>query len=90
MKTLVNCFISLICYSLLSGIWGIIALWFGFGKQSITVTVIAAVIISTVMCQVMAMTMSYLVGAVVFLIVGAIGAVIVLKSLIGKVERMEV
>ncbi len=89
-KVLVNASLSLVCYSLLSGLWGIIALWFGFGKQSITVTIIAAVIISAVMCQIMAMTMSYLFGAVAFLIIGAIGAVIALKSIVSKVEKMEV
>lgn len=89
-KTIVYSFLSLVCYSLLAGVWGIIALWFGFGKQSITVTIVAAVIIATVTCQIMAMTLNYFVGAIAFLIVGAIAAVIVLKSLIGKVNKMEV
>lgn len=89
-KTIVYSFLSLVCYSLLAGVWGIIALWFGFGKQSITVTIVAAVIIATVACQIMAMTLNYFVGTIAFLIVGAIAAVIVLKSLIGKVNKMEV
>lgn len=89
-KVIVQGFSSLMCYSLLAGVLGTISLWFGFGKQSVTVTIVASVIIATVVCQIMAMTMNYLVGAVAFLIIGAIGAVIVLKSLVHKVERMEV
>lgn len=48
---------SLIPYSLLAGVWGIIALWIGFGRQSVTVTIVAAVIIAIVLCQIMAMTL---------------------------------
>lgn len=82
--------LSLLCYSLLSGIWGIISLWIGFGKQSVTVTLIAAVIIAIVMCQIMAMTMSYLVGATAFLALGSVGAIFAWLNLKNKVISMEV
>lgn len=58
LNTILYCGFSLVCYSLLAGVWGIVALWIGFGKQSITVTIVAAVIISIVMCQIMAMTLN--------------------------------
>ena len=48
-KTVLDGFLSLLCYSLLAGVWGIVALYFGFGKQSVSVTIIAAVIIAAVM-----------------------------------------
>ena len=38
-ETIVYSLFSLICYSLLAGIMGIIALWFGFGRHSVTVTI---------------------------------------------------
>ena len=69
---------------------GIIALWIGFGKQSVTVTIVAAAILSAVMCQVMAMTLNYLVGAVIFLAVGSIGAVIAWNNLKTHIANMEV
>lgn len=89
-KIIVYSFLSLLCYSLLAGVLGIIALWFGFGKNSVAVNIIAAVIISTIMCQIMAMTMASLVGTIAFLVVGGIIAIIAVKNLVDKVEKMEV
>lgn len=76
LTTILYCGFSLVCYSLLAGVWGIVALWIGFGKQSITVTIVAAVIISVVMCQIMVIILHNLFGAVLFLTVGFTGAVI--------------
>ncbi len=89
-QIIAGCFLSLICDSLLAGVWGILALWFGFEKQSVTVTMIAAVILSVVMCQVMAMTLNFPAGGFALLIAGAAGAFLVFHSLIRKVEQMEV
>lgn len=88
--TILYCSFSLVCDSLLAGVWGMIALWIGFGKQSVTVTIVAAVIISVVMCQIMAMTLNYFVGAVIFLAVGSIGAVIAWNNLKTNIANMEV
>ena len=90
LNTVLYCTVSLICYCLLAGVWGIVALWIGFGRQSVTVTIIASVIISVVMCQIMAMTLNYLVGAMVFLAVGFIGAVIAWTNLKRNIDNMEV
>lgn len=87
-KMVLDSFLSLIFYSLLAGVWGIVALFFGFGKQSVSVTIIASVIIATVMCQMMALTMNIL-GAIVFLAIGAIAAAITLSTLKKRVMIME-
>ena len=81
---------SLISYSFLAGVWGIVALWIGFGKQSVTITIVAAVIIAIVMCQIMAMTLHYLVGAVLFLVIGSVAAVIAWANLKRNIANMEV
>lgn len=90
LMTILYCVLSLVCYSLLAGVWGLVALWIGFGKQSITVTIVAAVIISVVMCQIMAMTLNYLIGAVIFLAIGFIGAIVAWTNLKGSIAQMEV
>lgn len=76
--------------TLLAGVWGIVALWIGFGKQSVTVTIVAAVIISIVMCQIMAMTLNDLVGAALFLVIGSVAAVIAWADLKRNIADMEV
>ena len=90
LHTILYCTFSLISYSLLAGVWGIVALWIGFGRQSVTVTIVAAVIIAIVMCQIMAMTLNYLAGAVIFLAVGSIGAVIAWNNLKTNIANREV
>ncbi len=90
LPTILYCSFSLISYSLLAGVWGIVALWIGFGKQSVTVTIVAAVIISIVMCQIMAMTLNYLVGSVLFLVIGSVAAVIAWADLKRNIANMEV
>lgn len=82
--------VSLACYSLIAGVWGIISLWIGFRRQSVTVTMVAAVIISVIMCQVMSMTMSYMLGAILFLVIGVVAALVVWGKLKDRVENMEV
>lgn len=89
-KTIVYSFLSLACYALLAGVLGIIALWFGFGKHSVTVTIVSAVIIATILCQIMTLTMTSLIGSFAFLAVAGIIAIIVIKNLAGNVEQMEV
>ena len=81
---------SLISYSLLAGVWGMVALWIGFGRQSVTVTIVAAVIIAIVMCQIMAMTLNDPAGAVLFLVIGSAAAVIAWADLKRNIANMEV
>ncbi len=88
-KTVLSGVLSLVSYSLLAGVWGIVALYFGFRKQSVSVTIVAAVIISTVICQMMAITMS-IVGAIAFLVIGILLAIITVNELKKIVMNMEV
>lgn len=90
LPTFFYCTFSLISYSFLAGVWGIVALWIGFGRQSVTVTIVAAVIISIVMCQIMAMTLHDLAGAVLFLVIGSAATVIAWADLKRNIANMEV
>lgn len=90
LPAILYCSFSLISYSLLAGVWGIAALWIDFGRQSVTVTIIAAVIIAIVMCQIMAMTLNDLVGAALFLVIGSAAAVTAWADLKRNIADMEV
>lgn len=65
-------------------------MWIGFGKQSVTVTIVAAVIIAIVMCQIMAMTLNDRVGAALFLVISSAAAVITWADLKRNIADMEV
>lgn len=54
---ILNCVLSMFCYSLAAGLLGIISLWFGFRKKSVIVTIVSACIIVSVLCQFIAMTL---------------------------------
>lgn len=90
LPTFFYCSLSLISYSFLAGVWGIVALWIGFGKQSVTVTIVAAVIIAIVMCHIMAMTLNDLVGGVLFLVIGSVAAAITWADLKRNIANREV
>lgn len=81
---------SLISYSFLAGVWGIVALWIGFGRQSVTVTIVAVVIIAIVLCQIMAMTLNDLAGTILFLVIGSVAAGIAWADLKRNIADMEV
>ncbi len=90
LTTFFSSLLSLLCYSLLSGVLSIVSLWFGFWKKSISTTIVAAVIISTVVCQIMAATITYYSIVLGVLVLGVIAAALVLKDLFHRVEQMEV
>jgi ABC-type transport system involved in multi-copper enzyme maturation permease subunit len=87
--TVLGSYLSLLCYSLLAGIWGIVALRIGFEKQSVTVNIITAVIIATIMCQIMAIILNTS-GVVIFLVIGTFTSAVTLHDLKQKVMKMEV
>lgn len=89
LKTIVDAALTLISYSIMAGVWSIIPLWLGFWKQSTSVTIVSAVIMVTSICQIMTTFMNYVV-AVLFLFVGFIAALVLLKSLTVKMNTMEV
>ncbi|MCQ4637575.1 ABC transporter permease [Anaerovorax odorimutans] len=87
-----NGLLSLLLYSLAAGVWGMVALWFGFCKQSVIVTIIAAVIFSVILCQLMsaAFILNPLMSAAIVLVSGLACVIFVLSSLKRKISCMEV
>lgn len=80
----------LFCCSVLAGLMGVIALWFGFRKKSVSVTIVASVILTTLVCQVISAAIQYI--PILWIVVGiaAIGSLIAVVSLFRQVEGMEV
>lgn len=80
----------LFCCSVLAGLMGVIALWFGFRKKSVSVTIVASVILTTLVCQVISAAIQYI--PILWIVVGiaAICSLIAVVSLFRQVEGMEV
>ena len=87
---ILQAFLSLICYSLLAGLLGLLALWFGFLKQSVSVTIVAAVIVASLVCQIMAAALSF--QPVMWIVLGAatILAAFAVINMLYQVENAEV
>ena len=80
----------LFCCSVLAGLMGVIALWFGFRKKSVPVTIVASVVLATIVCQIISSALAFLpmMGAV--LGVTGILAALAIKNLLRQVNNMEV
>lgn len=80
----------LLCCSVLAGLLGVVSLWFGFRKKSVSVTIVASVILTVLVCQVIAATLAFLpmMGAV--LGVTGILAALAIENLLRQVNNMEV
>lgn len=80
----------LLCCSVLAGLLGVVSLWFGFRKKSVSVTIVASVILTALVCQVIAATLAFLpmMGAV--LGVTGILAALAIENLLRQVNNMEV
>lgn len=80
----------LLCCSILAGLPGVVSLWFGFRKKSVSVTIVASVILAALVCQVIAAALAFLpmMGAV--LGVTGILAALAIKNLLRQVNNMEV
>ena len=50
----------LLCCSVLAGLLGMVSLWFGFRKKSVSVTIVASVILVTIVCQVISAALLFL------------------------------
>lgn len=89
-KTVLWTLLSLLCHSLIAGALAIFALWIGFLKRSVSVTIVSAVIAATIVCQ--AVSLTFTIRPVLFMMLGivAIGAAIAVKHIFQKVEVMEV
>lgn len=90
LKTIISGFLSLACYSIITGLCSIAPLWFGFVKKSATKTIVASVIISVILCQILSVTIKYNFIIYILLIVGGLVALYYRNKLIKNVEDMEV
>lgn len=79
----------LLCCSVLAGLMGMIALWFGFRKKSVPVTIVASVVLATIVCQIISSALAFLpmMGAV--LGVTGILAALAIENLLRQVNNME-
>lgn len=50
----------LLCCSVLSGLLGVVSLWFGFHKKSVSMTVVASVVLATIVCQIISAALTFL------------------------------
>lgn len=89
-KVILNSFFSLLCYSCIAGLLGIISLWFGFKKKSIAVTIIASCIIASIISQFLATLFIFDYGVIGVLIVIFLIVMFVLVNLHHQVRKMEV
>ena len=69
---------------------GVIALWFGFHKKSVSATIVASVILATLVCQVISVAIHY--SPILWLVMGiaVIFSLIAVLDLCRQVEGMEV
>lgn len=80
----------LFCCFVLAGLLGMVSLWFGFRKKSVSMTIVASVILATIVCQIISAALVFLpmMGAV--LGVTGILAALAVKNLLRQVNNMEV
>lgn len=89
-ETILWAFFSLLCYSLLAGAVALLSIWIGFLKKSIPVTIVAAVIVVTILCQVLSAAFSFRPVLLVLLGVAGIVTIVAVRSMFYQVENMEV
>lgn len=76
--------------SVLAGLMGVIALWFGFRKKSVPVTIVASVILATLVCQIISASIQSFPILWIVLGIAAIFSLIAVLDLFRQAERMEV
>lgn len=80
----------LLCCAILSGLLGVVSLWFGFRKKSVSMTIVASVILVTIVCQIISVALAFLpIMGIVFGVTG-IFAILAIQSLLRQVKNMEV
>ena len=68
----------------------LLSIWIGFLKKSIPVTIVAAVIAVTILCQVLSAAFSFRPVLFILLGVAAILTMVAVRSMLYQVESMEV
>lgn len=91
---ILGCIVSLVYYSLLSGLLGILSLWFGFRRKSIATVIVASCILVTLTSQVLAIPLSSPALAFVLkagiLVAALVLTLLALKSLHQQVLKLEI
>ncbi|NLZ46857.1 MAG: ABC transporter permease [Clostridiales bacterium] len=87
---ILNSFISLFFYALIAGLLGVISLWFGFVKKSVAVTIVSSCIISSIISQISAMSLTFNYFTIIVLIIAFIAVIPILGNLHKQVKKMEV
>lgn len=89
-ETVLWAFLSCLCHSFLAGAVTLLSIWIGFLKKSIPVTIVAAVIMATILCQALSAVYSF--RPVLFCLSGVavIGTAMAVRSMLNQVENMEV
>lgn len=80
----------LLCCSVLAGLLGAVSLWFGFRKKSVPVTIVASVILATLVCQMISAAIKYFPILWIVMGIAVIFSVIAVLDLFRQVENMEV
>lgn len=93
-KLTINMFLQslgfLLSCSILAGLLGVVSLWFGFRKKSVSMTIVASVVLVTIVCQIISAALTFLpIMGIVFGVTG-IFAVLAMQYLLKQVKNMEV
>ena len=93
-KLTINVFLQslgfLLSCSILAGLLGVVSLWFGFRKKSVSMTIVASVVLVTIVCQIISAALTFLpIMGIVFGVPG-IFAVLAMQYLLKQVKNMEV
>lgn len=80
----------LLCCSILSGLLGVVSLWFGFRKKSVSMAIVASVILVTIVCQIISVALAFLPIMGIIFGVTDIFAILAIQSLLRQVKNMEV
>lgn len=82
--------LSLLCHALFTGFLTLISVWIGFRRKSVPVTIVSAVIVASVVCQVLSAAFAF--HPALFLLTGmaAASAVMAVNNLTHSVENMEI
>jgi hypothetical protein len=88
--TIVKTIFSTLIYSILACSLGSISLWFGFIKKSTQVSIVSAVIIVCCICQMLAVSMQYLVITISFTVISIVVSYFLTASLSHRIANMQV
>ena len=80
----------LLSCSILAGLLGVVSLWFGFRKKSVSMTIVASVVLAALVCQVIAAALAFLPMMGAALGVTGILAALAIKNLLRQINNMEV